>query len=168
MRRRPAVRAVAHIRRHALLAGHRDQVGHKALLDRVVNLGQPHHRRADALRDQRQSGLFRTRGSEASGQEAHLPRSRAARRQERDPAGDEQGSVGALKRGAERLNGTPVQLAVSANFEKSWLKARWMTPSEAAAPPRQAVQIFKRPEMRLGPCGNERLGARLRRVSPST
>ena len=46
-------------------------------------------------------------------------------------------------------------------FEKSWSKARWMTPSEAAAPLPEAVEVFGCAEVRLGAGGAQRRGARL-------
>ena len=41
VRGRPAVVSVANVCRDALLSGYRDQVGDKALLDRIVNLRKP-------------------------------------------------------------------------------------------------------------------------------
>src|SRR5271154_5108053 len=50
MRRGPAVKAVADIRRDTFLTGHIDHAGDEALLDWVVDLRKPHHRNAHALR----------------------------------------------------------------------------------------------------------------------
>lgn len=47
----------------------------------------------------------------------------------------------------------------SANFEKSWLKAVWMTPSEAAAP--QTLEIVERAAMHFGTRSSQRIGGRI-------
>src|SRR5580658_10505136 len=44
MRRRPAIKSLANIRRGSLLTGHLDRIGDEALLDRVVDLRETHHR----------------------------------------------------------------------------------------------------------------------------
>jgi hypothetical protein len=46
----------------------------------------------------------------------------------------------------------------SANFEKSWMKARWIVPSVSFAPLAQAVEIFERAAMNLRAHFFERLG----------
>ena len=48
---------------------------------------------------------------------------------------------------------------LSAKFEKSWSKAVWITPSAAAAPLRETVEILERAAMHLGARGGERRGA---------
>src|SRR5580704_4325275 len=44
MRRWPAIKPLANVRRDRLFTGHLDRVGDEALLDRVVHLGKTHHR----------------------------------------------------------------------------------------------------------------------------
>ena len=46
----------------------------------------------------------------------------------------------------------------SANFEKSWMKARWMVPSVSSRALAQAVEIFKGAAMHLGAQSFQRLG----------
>ena len=50
----------------------------------------------------------------------------------------------------------------AANFEKSWMKAVWITPSDAAAPLRRLSRSSRSPRCDLGAGGGERLGARIR------
>ena len=51
---------------------------------------------------------------------------------------------------------------LAANFEKSWLKPVWMTPSALRSAAAQAVQILDIAAMRLGASGPDRLRTRLR------
>ena len=46
-------------------------------------------------------------------------------------------------------------LAFAAKSEKSWMNAVWMTPSDARGSALQAVEIFERTAMHLGPRGGE-------------
>ena len=101
-----------------------------------MNLREAHHRRADALRRQRIGRLFR-RYARNRGSGPIFFGCEAAWRSERGAGGDDQGTVRAGERGAEGLDGAPVYLAVRFEPEKSWMKAVWITPSEAAAPLRR-------------------------------
>ena len=49
----------------------------------------------------------------------------------------------------------------SLNFEKSWMKAVWITPSRHGRSLAQAFQVFEIASMHLGASGDQRLGPRI-------
>src|SRR6516165_5960880 len=59
MSRRPAVEPIANVCRNTLFPGEMDRICNKALLNRVMDLGEPHDSHADALSCQRSGRLFR-------------------------------------------------------------------------------------------------------------
>ena len=78
------------------------------------------------------------------------------------PGGDDQGAVGARERGAERLDGAPIDLAVLLELREVVDEGgvdHAIRHGRAAA---QAFQVFEVASMHLGTGGDERLGARIR------
>ncbi len=128
--RGPAIQPVTHIRRNTLLTRDLDEARNEGVIAVAMYLRKPHHRHAHTTRRQRGGRRFRSAGIRGGGGNGRIFLGRdTAPRQQRESGGDEQGPAGAFQRGAERLDSAPVRLAVSANFEKSWLKAVWITPS---------------------------------------
>jgi hypothetical protein len=121
----PAVPAFARWKPERQRPSYIDQAGDEALSDSVVDLRKAHHRSADALRNQRHGRHFRSARLGVRGRNRRIFFGRsAARRQEREPTGNEHRPVGTREHSAEGLDGAPVGLTVRREFEKSWLNAR--------------------------------------------
>jgi hypothetical protein len=133
MRRRPAVASVPDICAHALVTSNRDRIADEALLDRVVHLREAHHRHIDPICGDRGVSLFRGCARNHVGTDNRtVLRGRLT--------GDgvcDSGDVtinGRSETEASALMTRRSSSQFATNFEKSWLKARWMTPSDRAAP----------------------------------
>ena len=152
----PAVAAVADIGRDAFLAREADQARDETMI--AVAMGrrrQPHRGYAHA--PCRDGGGRSLRGAREIGR--GLVGS-VAIRPGASNASPEVTSIGR----ADPSRTAPIasiarrsSAQFSANFEKSWLKAVWMTASALRAPSRRLSEIFERAAMDLGAHGCERL-----------
>ena len=162
----PAVAAIADIGRHAFLAREVDQDRNEAVV--ALAMGgrrKTNHGGADAGPRQRRS--IPTRGGKRCG--LVVLGGEASRRQQRDAGGDEQGRLGALELLADRQDRAAVELAiVGRNFEKSWLKPRWSTPSEPARAAAQEARSSSDPRWTSAPIAASAAAPASERARPET
>ena len=94
--------------------------------------------RVDPVRGGGGWGLFGSRAGELAGADGgERPGRRAYRArpwQSPVPEVTIKGRSGARGNGAKRLNDASIRSQFAANFVKSWMKARWITPSAPSAP----------------------------------
>ena len=134
--------------------------------------GKTDHRRAYPARRQCGGRCFRNAGIRGRDGRGRIFLGCDTARRRATPEVTSRWAVGAFEHGAERLDSAPVRLAVFPEFEKSWLKAVWITPSAAAAPllrlsrpssePRwTSAPVRRRPPPRIGTGESEHLMARV-------
>ena len=157
----PAVVAVADIGRDTLLARDGDQARNEAVIARAMGRRRKTHRgRAHAPSPRRRPPPPRRRaGNPVGGLSASV-----ASRPGASSARPEVTSIGRSDPSSTAPIASIARLSsaqFSTNFEKSWLKAVWITASALARAVAQAFQILERAAMDLGAHGGERLGSGL-------
>src|ERR1700683_1037245 len=110
MRRRPAIEAIAHISRDALLARQSDQVSDKPLLDWIVDLRKAHYRNPHTRRCHGSCRLLRSGTRNRRIGRIFLGGQSPRRVRDGGSGGDDQGAIRASEGGAECLNRAPVDL----------------------------------------------------------
>ena len=81
---------------------------------------------------------------------------------QRGPGGDDYGSVRANERGAERLDGLPVHLAIRREFREVVVKGGVDNAVRGRCSAAQALEILERTAMNVGPGRGKGCGGRIR------
>ena len=123
---------------------------------------EPDHRRPNAALGQRNCAFSESiRGPAGRVSSSVAGRPSTNGHHQRSGRADERRS-GADENLAHRLDGTQIRLGGPRKSLKSWLKARWMTPSEADAAARRPSRSSRSPRCDLGAHGRQRRGGLVR------